>query len=420
MEAGGRNEGSQFLDAKDGYQPLTPANQSSTRIPPGDPRDGYNTRVGETLLPPPILISEAEALLRLAAILAGEPHLAVDTESNSLHAYRERVCLIQFSTPGADYLVDPPAVGDLSALKPVFSNPSVEKVLHAAEYDVICLKRDFGIQLANLFDTRVACRTLGQCQAGLGDLLEQEFDVHLNKRYQRADWGQRPLPADLLDYARLDTHYLLPLRHRMAEALQAAGRWEEASEECERLTRVEPRNNGLDPQGFWHIGNARHLPPVQAAVLQRVYLLREEIARRADRPPFKILGDKTLLAVAQTCPSNLEALQELPGMTPGQMRRYGESLLEAVSQGLNDRPPRPPAIERVEEAVVARHETLRAWRKRVAEARHVESDVILPREVLWEIARLAPRTPAELEAVIAPLHWRFREYGGEILHILWG
>jgi len=376
--------------------------------------------VGESLLSPPILIAEAEALLRLAPILAREPHLAVDTESNSLYAYRERVCLIQFSTPGADYLVDPLALGDLSSLKPIFANPSIEKVLHGAEYDIICLKRDFGIQFTDLFDTRVACRTLGRCQDGLGDLLKQEFGVHLNKRYQRADWGQRPLPPNLLDYARLDTHYLLPLRHRMAEALQAAGRWEEAIEECDRLTRVEPHNNGFDPQGFWHIVDARHLPPIQAAVLRRLYLLREELARQADRPPFKILGDKTLLAIAQTCPSDLQALQGLPGMTAGQIRRHGESLLEAVRQGLKDRPPRPPAPERAEEAVVARHERLRAWRKHAAEARRVESDVILPREILWEIARLAPRSSGELEAILGPLRWRFREYGSEILRLLWG
>jgi ribonuclease D len=371
-------------------------------------------------LPPPVLIQDPDTLRRMVTALAAEKRIAVDTESNSLHAYRERVCLIQFSTPESDYLVDPLALSDLAPLGPIFADPGLEKVIHAAEYDLICLRRDFDFQVDRLFDTRVACRTLGQVQAGLGDLLSETFDVHLNKRFQRANWGQRPLTPDLLDYARLDTHFLLPLRDRLAEALQAAGRCEEAIEECERLTHLEAHENGFDPEGFWHIANARHLTPEQAGALRQLYLLREDQASRADRPPFKIMGDKTLLAIAQVLPSNEEDLQVIPGMTAGQIRRYGRGLLTAVARGRREPRPRRPSGDKVDETVLARHEALRDWRKKVAAARLVESDVILPREVLWEIARTAPRNGDELQAIMTPLHWRFRTYGQDILRVLWG
>jgi ribonuclease D len=350
--------------------------------------------------------------------LPGHPRIAVDTESNSLFAYRERVCLIQFSTPASDFLVDPLSIADLSSLGGVFSDAGIEKVFHAAEYDLICLGRDFSFTCANLFDTRVASRTLGRTLDGLGDLLEEELGIHLDKRHQRANWGQRPLPAELLDYARLDTRYLLPLRDRLAAALQAAGREEEAREECERLALVRPAPNGFDPQGFWRLTNARRLPGHQAAILREVYLWREETARREDRPPFKIMGDKTLLQIAEGAPRSPEDLSQIAGMTAGQIRRYGRPVLSAVQKGKKEPPPQPPASEPVGESFLTRHEALRAWRKRTAERRKVESDVILPRDVVVEIARLGPTSLEDLRRIMGPLQWRFRAYGPEILRAL--
>ncbi|MEW6568670.1 MAG: HRDC domain-containing protein [Chloroflexota bacterium] len=381
---------------------------------------GYNSDVPASTLTEPHLIQTPSQLTEAVTTMARQPRLAVDTESNSLYAYRERVCLMQVSVPGTDYLIDPLALDDLSPLWPLLQDSAIEKVFHAAEYDLLCLQRAYGVRVANLFDTRVASRTLGHKQAGLGELLGLEFGIRLDKRLQRANWGQRPLPAPLLDYARLDTHYLLPLRERLAADLKRAGRWEEAAEEFERLTRLEARPNGFDPSGFWKIANARQLSSEQAATLQQLYLVREEHARRSDRPPFKVLGDKTLLAIAQALPDHLDELRGLPGMTPGQLRRYGAEILEAVRRGRQGGWPRPPHTERIDEAVLARHEALRAWRKRTAAARKVESDVILPRDMLWEIAVAAPRTPLELEAVMEPLRWRARNYGADILRALWG
>src|SRR6266540_3529345 len=189
-------------------------------------------------LAPPVLVADQESLGQLVRALASCPIVAVDTESNSLHAYRERVCLIQFSIPDADYIVDPIRLTELGGLAPFFANPAQQKVFHAAEYDLVCLRRDYRFEFANIFDTMSAARTLGWPQVGLAGILALHFGVTMNKKYQRADWKRRPLTPEQLDYARLDTHYLAALREKQLQALTAAGCWPEAHEEFERLARL--------------------------------------------------------------------------------------------------------------------------------------------------------------------------------------
>jgi ribonuclease D len=369
-------------------------------------------------LPPPQWIIDSTGLKALAHTLTREPAVAVDTESNSLHAYREQVCLIQISIPGHDYLLDPLALPDLAPLAPVFASPRQQKIFHAAEYDVICLKRDYGFEFANLFDTMVAARTLGWAQVGLAALLETHFRVKMNKKHQRADWGRRPLTREQLDYARLDVHYLIPLRDILRHELTAAGRLEEAREEFDRLARLKVEPPAANHNAFWNLTGARDLQPAQAAVLREIYHYRERQAERANRPPFKILSEQTLMEIARRCPRSPAELRALHGMTPGQMERHAAHLLHAVQRGLAATPPHPPRQTREADDVRDRYERLHRWRKRKAQARGVESDVILPREALWELARRAPRTLDELRTIEHLGPWRRATYGAELLRVL--
>lgn len=379
---------------------------------------GIISDMDNDLSTPPSLIENTEELIHLIPQLRSQKRLALDTESNSLYVYTEQVCLIQISIPGNDYLLDTIHLTDLSPLEGIMKDESIEKVLHGAEYDVICLKRDFQFEIANLFDTRVALRTLGRKRTGLGDVLEDEFGVQINKKWQRANWGQRPLPPELLRYARLDTHYLLDLRDRLSKELKEKGHWEEAREECERISQFEANHNHFHPNKFWNISNAKRLGPKQASILKEVYSYRDEQARQLNRPPFKVIPDKTLLAIAQNKPRNTEELLELPGMTPGQIRRYGQDLLNAVEHGLRSSPPKRPKPERIDDDIVKRYKKLRKWRKSTAEAREVESDIILPREIMWAIANEAPRSRKKLHILMKPLEWRFQKYGDEILRVV--
>lgn len=371
-------------------------------------------------LPPPILVADEDSLGRLVRDLAPYPVVAVDTESNSLHAYRERVCLIQFSTLAADYIVDPIRLPDLSPLAPVFANPGQQKVFHAAEYDIICLRRDYHFEFTNIFDTMSAARTLGWPQVGLAAILDTHFGVTMNKKYQRADWKRRPLTPEQLDYARLDTHYLVALRDRQLQALNERGRGPEAREEFARLARLhgDSDNAGPDPTAFWRVNGAHGLTPAQAAVLQALFAYREQQAERVDRPPFKVMGEATLMELARRAPCHVEDLRSVPGMTPEQIHRHAQGVLHAIQEGLHAPAQRPPQAERESDDVRDRYDRLRTWRKERARARGVESDVIIPRTALWDLARRAPRTLGELAHITDFGPWRRETYGEEILAVL--
>ncbi len=368
---------------------------------------------------PPVWVDTPKGLAHLAAVLAAQSVIAVDTESNSLHAYRERVCLIQFSTVTADYLLDPLALPDLSALAPPMADPAIEKIFHASEYDLICLRRDFGWKVKPLFDTMVAARTLGLPQMGLAALLETYFDVKMNKRHQRADWAQRPLLPDQVDYARMDTHFLIPLRARLAEQLQARGCWAEAAEEFERLTQMDGAAAAeFGAESFWRVSGARDLTPRQAAILRELYIYRESVARRLDRPPFKVMSEATLMALAQATVHTANDLKAIPGMTDGQIRRHGAQIVQAVARGRQASVQPPPRAERHDDALLDRYDRLRRWRKQRAQERGVESDVIMPREVLWALAGAGPQSVAELERVTELGPVRRAKYGQEIIEVL--
>ncbi|MBK8022495.1 MAG: ribonuclease D [Chloroflexi bacterium] len=164
-----------------------------------------------------------------------------------------------------------------------------KKVFHAAEYDLTCLRRDYGFQLNNLFDTMIAARVCGFKETGLGSLVRHYFDVSMDKSHQRDDWGRRPLPRSSLIYAQMDTHFLLPLRDHLDAALTESGRREEASEWFAEACHLPPaRSRQYDgEQSFWRLALPNHLSVEQATILKAIYHVREEIARHRDVPPSR-------------------------------------------------------------------------------------------------------------------------------------
>jgi ribonuclease D len=373
-------------------------------------------------LPPPQIISTPQALEQLGDTLRAAGQLAVDTESNSLYAYREQVCLIQVSTRKRDYLVDPLALDSLDGLRNVFASPAIEKVFHAAEYDIMCLKRDYGFRVGGLFDTMLAARILGWEKYGLASILGDLFGVEVDKRHQRADWGSRPLSDDMIRYAQLDTHYLLPLRDYLAERLAAGGHLEESAELFAEACDVEWHQAPFDPENFWKLKGADDLLPESLAVLRELYVFREAEARRRNRPVFKIMSDRALVAIAARLPRTTRELVAVHGVSKLQGRRLGVGILDAVQRGLHAPEPARPARRRrrTDEYVVLRYEALSEWRKARARQRGVMSDVIMTKDMLWEIAQVAPRTPEQLATIRSLGPWRRRTYGEDILRILAG
>jgi len=359
-------------------------------------------------------------LSELTERLSTKVFVGVDTESNSLHAYKERLCLLQFSTDREDAVVDPLAVKDLTPLAGILANPEIEKIFHAAEYDLIVLNRDYGFPIVNLFDTMIAARTLGRKKVGLGNLLEEEFGIKLEKRFQRADWGERPLRRELLEYARMDTHHLIELRDRLKDELDAHGRWELAKEDFKRLPQLIKASSEPVEQDVWRIKGARDLNPRQAAILQELARYREAKAAAVDVPLFKVIGDSTLTAIAVKRPSAPKDFEDIEGMTTGQVQRHGKGLLDAVKRGEKAPPLRRPKRPPYDEEFVARLDKLRAWRKAAAKEMEVESDVVLPRDVMEAVARANPKKLSELEPIMAQVPWRMRNFASQIVNNLKG
>ena len=365
-----------------------------------------------------IWVDQRPQFRRMIADLMRHPLLAVDTESNSLFVYREQVCLIQFSTGEKDYLLDTLALDNLSELDELFASPKYEKIFHAAEYDLLCLHRDFGFIFSNIYDTMIAGRILGKPEIGLAAMIEGEFGIHLDKRYQRANWGKRPLPPEQLEYARLDTFYLIPLRERTMAALKESGRWELAQEDFRRQCIVElSAENNASP--CWKVAGNNDLSPQQIAVLDELCQMRDQKARQANIPVFKVLSNNALLQIAQDLPRTLEELNSLRCLSGSEIARYGESLLQVVERGLSREPLRRPFNHhRPDERYVVRLEALRGWRKRTGAEQGVPSDVILPRSVLEQIAQLNPKSEVELQPIMADLPWRYQRYKADILKVL--
>jgi ribonuclease D len=372
-------------------------------------------------LTPPTLVTSTPALRAVARRLRGQRAFAIDTESNSLHAYREQVCLVQISIPDADYLIDPLSDSiDMSLLGPLFADVAIEKVLHACEYDVISLRRDFAYTFANLFDTMWSARILGWPKVGLADILKQYFSVTLDKRWQRFDWGQRPLPLDALNYARFDTHYLLRLRDVQLQELNQRDRLDEAREVFEELAQsaAPPRDEANLAEGFRRIKGVHDLDAVGRAILRELHVYRDHEASRLNRPPFKVIGDETLVDIARTRPAQLNHLKRVPGMTERQIARHGRNLLQAVTRGRKAQPPPLQPRKSIDPGVLDRYERLRVWRRNIAAERGVESDVILSNATLMAIAHRHPRALSDLESIDGLGPWRRKTYGPEILKAL--
>jgi len=366
----------------------------------------------------PLWIATPQALQQMTNSIAAEPVLAIDTESNSLYVYREQVCLIQISTPDHDYLIDTLAIKDLSPLADIFANPLQEKIFHASEYDIICMKRDYGFEFANLFDTMIAARILGEQSIGLASLLNSRLGIELNKKYQRANWGIRPLPKAMLEYASQDSHYLYKLRMILDKELHEKHLTELAREDFRLACEVEAHSPNGNSCNSWKVAGAAPLNPQEAAILQELCEFREKEASRQNLPPFKIISNDTLVRLTQLHPTSVTDLLGVKGLTVRVLERYGTGIFAAIYRGETAPPLKRPRKNKPDEQYLTRLNALREWRKKKGLELKVESDVILPREQVEMIASISPKTMDDLKVVMKEIPYRSHHFGKEILGVL--
>ena len=351
------------------------------------------------------------------AHLRGASSIAVDTESDSFHRYREKVCLIQMSANGQDAILDPLHLETLQPLAEVFADPSRTKIFHDAGYDLICLARDFNFVVSNLFDTMLASRLLGCRHFGLAALLKERFGFDADKRLQRSDWAQRPLSAEQLTYAQQDTHFLPELCAMLTTELQACGRLAWAAEDFARLpqtcARLAEREVGPDEHAFWKVQGSRLLLPIQKGRLKSLFMLRDRIASKLDRPAFKVFADWVLIELAKDPPQTLADFEPRRGLRRAGIDKYGAQILAALEQAQAIKGGAPPGSGRrkrsgklLDPLARDRYEALRAVRRREAAVLGLEPEVGLSNAMLEDLARRPPACVDQVRARPELLGWR--------------
>jgi ribonuclease D len=374
------------------------------------------------------IIDRLSDLEALAKDLIREDVIAVDTEADSFYHYFDKTCLVQIATRKNSYLIDPLALGgpaEMVPLAPVFASKKVRKIFHAAEYDIFVLKRDCGFTFSNLYDTMVSAQLLGYPAIGLAALIEHHFGITVPKDEQRSDWSRRPLTDKQLSYAAGDVLYLIRLAQILEKALDHAGRLSWAQEEFVALTKREWAEKEFDTHGHLRIKGAKKLDDRSSEVLRQLYLMRDARAREIDRPTFKVLGNRTLLELAETKPKRLADLNSVKGVTDLIVRRMGKEILDAIKTGrAATRTPAPKVttngrkrIDRKTERLVNR---LKRWRAARAQELELDPGVLCPNSSLEAIAWKNPEKREELKDVEELKGWFVREFSEEIVTIVAG
>jgi ribonuclease D len=376
-------------------------------------------------LPPPVLVSDGRGLEALLGALERCDVVAVDTEADSFFNFREKVCLLQLTAGGRDYLVDPLAGLDLAPLGQMFADGKKQKVFHDGEYDILILKRDWGFAFRNLFDTRIAEAALGVESPGLAAVLRTRFGVELDESMQRSNWSMRPLTERQIRYARLDTHFLIALMVEQRRELDARGRAMIVEGECERLERLVPSSGEFNPDDFVRIKGARALDRTSQQRLRELFAARQRLAQAADLPPFKVLGNDALIEIALRAPRSEGELANVPGVSPKQARRLADELLGALRRaaelGPLQRSPNPSRRDgavQLDEFEYELHERLKEWRKVRAQSLGIDSSLVLNRHVLARLAQQRPVDREHLGRVDGLLDWQVRMFGDDLLEVV--
>ena len=361
---------------------------------------------------------------RFLSEISDVKELALDTEGASFHRFLDRIYLLQISTREESAIIDPLPIGSPARLGQLLESKAVEVVFHDADYDLRLLHQDYGWHVTNIFDTRVASQLLGIKSFGLAALLEQFFDVKLDKKHQRADWSMRPLTPDMLAYAAQDTRYLLQLKDHMKSELTRRGRLHWAQEEFARLegTRWEAEQS---MEGFLRLKGARDLSRRELAVLREVANWRDTVAAQLDRATFRVIGNEALFEIARRAPMNTSELGTIKGMPKGMIERAGADIVAAIRHGMEvpeAELPKFPKGQRwnKDHDFDEKVNRLKAVRDAAATRLELDPGVLCSRERLENVARSGARAVEDLAAVPDLRRWQIEEMGEGFVKALAG
>lgn len=365
---------------------------------------------------PDVELVDTEAAWRSAASeLRRASSVAIDLEADGFHRYPERVALVQIALPdGRIRIVDPLALEELGPLGEVLADESVPKPFHSAGFDLRSLDRDYGYHVRGLFDTAIAAQFCGSTRTGLANVLVEYVGVELPKpkRYQRLDWSSRPLRPGAVAYAADDVRYLHSVADTLRDRLRSLGRLAWVAEECRRLEEVRFKLP-LPPAESWAaIRGARDLSGSARAVLRELNVFREAEARRTGQPPYRILSNRALLALAAEPSTDPD---RLPGINRRAVSSARGRLTEALRRGQAAEPipwPQNRPNGRWTRQTQNRLKSLKSWRNIEAERLRLDCGVVWPADHLKAIALHPDRECRQLDQRDGTVrHWQWEVLG---------
>lgn len=364
-------------------------------------------------------IDSAEALAAWVPAISAAHELALDTESNSMFAYRERLCLVQLHLvdetrdDGPLLALDPLGLGapSLDVLEAFFRSDR-RVLMHGGEYDVAIMKRELGLGPRRLFDTQAAASLLGFARTGYVNLVHELLGVELGKEHQQFDWGRRPVPSGARRYAFDDVRYLPELTRVLESMAHDADLSDEVEVACEAVCDSAPHAPLPEAERFWRV--AKKVKPRGDAVarLYSLFLWREQEAEARDVPPARLVPNVVLGELAARPPASADALSGL-GLSRRLVAEAADALIQAATRPPVE-PPARPKTERPDPRVQRRESALKDWREREAGRRGVTLVAVLPARALDALARGVPLSEApqlgarrlerygpELQAIVA-------------------
>ena len=370
---------------------------------------------------PTIRSASDPSFLQLLGEAGGSRAIVIDTESDSLYHFHQKICLIQVATEaGSSYLLDPLEGFPVEALRGLLENPGLTKVFHGADYDIALLKAKASIGIRNVYDTMIAAKFLGRTEVGLQATLRDELGLTISKGNQKDDWSARPLSPEQENYALTDVNHLLEVVAKQTAELEEKRRLHWVQEECEALESLSGLPGKVDPREvFRDVKGVAALPPRALAIFRELIACREEIADELDLPPFRVAVNEALLSLARTeKDGGKEAVM-------GNLRRreYADRFREAVVRGLDVPEADLPWLERGRRielplAQQRRVAVMKEWRKAASTRIGLELSLVIPQRLIDKIAEANPASLDELSAIDGLRRWRVEAFGEEILKLI--
>ena len=376
-------------------------------------------------LPAPGWVDSAKALAELSAELRDVDEVAIDMEADSYYSYREKVCLIQLSAKGKDWLVDPLAGFSIDKIGELLADPTKCKLFHDGEYDVLLFQRQYGFTMENLYDTRAAEAILGSETPGLGTVLSERFGIDLDKSLQRSDWGKRPLSDEQVAYARLDTRFLSELRRAQTPELERQGLMQVLEGECRRLEAIRTQWPEFNPDGWVKLKGARALAPRERRAAREVFILRDELARGRDQACFRVFGNQAVIEIGRARPQSEKELAEVPGVSWGIVRRIGKEILDSLDEAcemepITEMPPKPMREGDIvlNDAGNELQDRIKSWRREEASRAGYDASLVLHRLAMGRIACERPSNVEAVTEVEGVQAWQAEVHGEALVKIV--